>query len=169
VDGHRMLSNIFTNAIPPDSDGDGLADFVEVQLGTDTAMPDTDGDGLDDGLEVLVYGSDVFDQDTDDDGCSDGAETGDDETLGGLRDPLNPWDFYDVAGAGGGPPDGVIDLPNDILGVVQHLSWAGGPYDAAYDRGPYEGAHVWNTTAADGFISLFDVLAVVQQHGHQCR
>ena len=33
-----------------------------------------------------------------------------------------PWNPWDVAGPGGSwPPDGVIDLPNDILGVIQHF------------------------------------------------
>ena len=33
-----------------------------------------------------------------------------------------PWNPWDVAGAGGSwPPDGVIDLPNDILGVILHF------------------------------------------------
>ena len=61
------------------------------------------------------------DEDTDGDGCSDGAELGEEETLGGWRSPLNEWDFYDVLGSplvNGGAPDGIIDLPNDILGVI---------------------------------------------------
>ena len=57
--------------------------------------------------------------DTDGDGCSDVLENGPDETLGGLRDWLNPHDFYDVLGGGGGPPDQFIDLTNDIFGVIQ--------------------------------------------------
>jgi hypothetical protein len=57
--------------------------------------------------------------DTDDDGCSDLRENGPDETLGGLRDFTNPWDFYDVLGPGAAlPADGVIGLPIDILGVI---------------------------------------------------
>lgn len=31
-----------------------------------------------------------------------------------------PWFPWDVAGAGGGPPDGYVDLANDILQVIQH-------------------------------------------------
>ena len=43
-----------------DGDGDGLADNVEWQLGTDPANPDTDGDGLLDGWEVYgVNGIDL--------------------------------------------------------------------------------------------------------------
>ncbi|MGB8294819.1 MAG: VWA domain-containing protein [Polyangia bacterium] len=36
----------------PDSDGDGLSDDEEAQLGTDPLNPDTDGDGVGDGIEA---------------------------------------------------------------------------------------------------------------------
>ena len=170
AEGHRLLAGIFTNAIPPDSDGDGLADSVEAGLGLNAALSDTDGDGLEDGLEVLVYRSDPLAPDTDGDGCSDGAETGKDETLGGLRDPVNPWDFYDVAGSADGSADGIIDLPNDLLGVIRHFSPLGQPpYDMRYDRGPQIGEHVWNASAPDGVIDLpNDLLGVIRQLGHRC-
>ncbi|WP_338449705.1 hypothetical protein R4Z09_26730 [Niallia oryzisoli] len=38
-----------------DSDGDGLTDCEERQIGTDAYNPDTDGDGISDYLEVKVY------------------------------------------------------------------------------------------------------------------
>ncbi|MBV9084798.1 MAG: hypothetical protein JOZ62_19140 [Acidobacteriaceae bacterium] len=44
----------------PDSDGDGLSDAQERNLGTDPNNQDTDGDGYPDGLEVLL-GSDPLD------------------------------------------------------------------------------------------------------------
>lgn len=37
-----------------DSDGDGLTDEEELQLGTDPGNPDTDGDGISDGVEVRL-------------------------------------------------------------------------------------------------------------------
>ncbi len=43
-----------------DTDGDGLTDAEEVQLGTDLSKADTDGDGVDDGDEV-VAGTDPTD------------------------------------------------------------------------------------------------------------
>ena len=103
--------------------------------------------------------------DTDGDGCSDVRENGPDETLGGLRDYQNPWDFYDVNG------DSEITLFGDILGVVRHYSPQGAPpYDAAYDRGSSSGANPWNMTAPNGVIDLFtDILGVILQHGHDCR
>ena len=93
------------------------------------------------------------------------------EAYGGLRDPHNEWDFYDVQGGGGGPPDGVIDLPNDILGVIQHFSPSGAPpYDVNFDRGPRLTGPVWNMTAPDGVIDLpNDILGVIQQFNHSCQ
>ena len=109
--------------------------------------------------------------DTDGDGCPDQRENGSDEMLGGMRDWQNPNDFYDVLGGGGGPPDGVIDLPNDVLGVIQHFSPAGAPpYDVQFDRGPSSGPHPWNMTAPDGVIDLpNDILGVITQFDHDCR
>ena len=108
--------------------------------------------------------------DTDGDGCSDAQEQGLDAVRGGLRDFTNPWDFYDVTGAGSANPDGLVDLPNDVLGVIMHYSPnGGGNYDARFDRGPSAGPHPWNMTAPDGVIDLpNDILGVINQLGHTC-
>jgi hypothetical protein len=45
----------------PDMDGDRLLDLDEAAMGTDALNPDTDGDGFDDGEEVLVMGTDPLD------------------------------------------------------------------------------------------------------------
>lgn len=67
-----------------DSDGDGLLDSREAELGTDPYDPDTDKDGLTDGQEVLTYKTDPLNPDTDWDGLKDGAEV-----LTYSTDPLN--------------------------------------------------------------------------------
>jgi hypothetical protein len=46
-----------------DSDGDGLTDEEEAELGTDPTDPDTDGDGVSDCREVNTYGTDPTDPD----------------------------------------------------------------------------------------------------------
>lgn len=56
-----------------DSDGDGLTDATEVQLGTDPNKPDSDGDGLTDGGEVTL-GTHPLKVDTDGDGYLDGSD-----------------------------------------------------------------------------------------------
>ncbi|MBI1267656.1 MAG: hypothetical protein GC193_09540 [Cryomorphaceae bacterium] len=57
-----------------DSDGDGLIDFDELNIGTDMFVYDTDGDGLSDGDEYLNLGTNPLLSDMDHDGLSDGAE-----------------------------------------------------------------------------------------------
>ena len=56
-----------------DSDGDGLGDPFELQIGSDPMRFDTDADGLNDKDEFL-YGSDIHDEDTDGDGIFDSIE-----------------------------------------------------------------------------------------------
>lgn len=71
----------------PDSDGDGLPDDAEDDLGTDPDNPDTDGDGVDDGDEVEV-GTDPLDP-----GDAPGDADGD-----GIPDPLDPTHDEPVPG-----------------------------------------------------------------------
>lgn len=68
-----------------DSDGDGLPNQQEVDIGTDPFNPDTDGDGLSDGEEVLRRGTDPLNPDSDGDSLTDGEEV-----LQRGTDPLNP-------------------------------------------------------------------------------
>lgn len=77
---------IGTNPDNPDSDGDGLSDSEELALGTDPTRADTDGDELDDGNEVAL-GTDPTNPDTDGDGVPDGEE------IAAGTDPLNPSSF----------------------------------------------------------------------------
>jgi len=103
-----------------------------------------------------------FKGDTDGDGCADVNENLPKAEVanGGGRDWQNPWDYYDVNW------DGVIDLLNDILGVINHYSPTGAPpYDVAFDRGPTTGPNAWNMTAPDGVIDLLnDILGVITQY-----
>ena len=69
-----------------DSDGDGLSNKEEADLGTNPDVADTDGDGLNDYEEVNLN-LDPLDDDSDDDGFSDGDEIADD------TDPTNPMSY----------------------------------------------------------------------------
>ncbi len=92
------------------------------------------------------------------DTCPDYAELGPSaDQAPGLRDPFNPYDYYDVDG------DGVIDLPNDINGVILHFAPGGyPPEDIKYDRRLGPGPGVWNLGPPDGVIDLpNDILGVV--------
>lgn len=59
---------------PLDSDGDGLFDVREGEIGTDPFDPDSDDDGLTDGQEVNTYKTDPLNPDSDYDLLKDGAE-----------------------------------------------------------------------------------------------
>ncbi|MFO8051058.1 MAG: right-handed parallel beta-helix repeat-containing protein [Thermoplasmatota archaeon] len=93
-----------TSSASKDSDGDGLTDLEEMDLGTDPNDPDTDGDGLMDGLELDDSDgntTDPLDPDTDSDFLMDGEEdlNRNGRVDEGETDPNNP----DTDG------DGVID------------------------------------------------------------
>ena len=57
-----------------DTDGDGLTDAQEAQIGSDPNAIDTDGDGVDDYTEVVTYATDPTNPDTDGDTLPDGDE-----------------------------------------------------------------------------------------------
>jgi len=67
-----------------DSDGDGLSDKTERDLGTDPYNADSDGDALIDGDEVDIYGTDPLRPDTDQDHLKDSEE------VAKKTDPLKP-------------------------------------------------------------------------------
>lgn len=77
-----------------DTDGDGLSDERERELGTDPEQADTDGDGIPDG-EELELETDPNAADTDGDGIPDGEE------LERGLDPLVAWDDVGLTGGGG--------------------------------------------------------------------
>ncbi|OGO52082.1 MAG: hypothetical protein A2148_09595 [Chloroflexi bacterium RBG_16_68_14] len=141
------VTNLDVGLTCPDTDGDGLRDYEEIAIGTSYIDPDHDGEGCIDGAEVQT---------------ASGSER-----TGGLRNPLNPWDYYDTNG------DKYIDAPNDILQVkLRYSANPALPYDARYDRGvAKQGAqYSWQRTGPDGRIDgPNDILSVMLQYHHDCR
>jgi hypothetical protein len=90
-----------------DIDGDGLDNTAELSLGTDPWNPDTDGDGLADGLEVNVTMTEPLNPDSDGDYLDDGEEV---NVYG--SDP-NHDDSGDLAPRGN--PDGALDTGDLVV------------------------------------------------------
>lgn len=127
--------------LDPDSDGDGLTDAEEAEIGTDPEDADSDGDGMKDAWEYNI-GLDPMDPDTDDDGVDDGTETKEG------TNPLNPmsWAYRE-----GDYPVGDCQLfPEDLEGLA-----AGPTYENSlvYDGNTYQ----W-TTYQEGDLVTNDVL-----------
>ena len=116
------------------------------------------------GIRAQV-GPTVFTTDSDADGCANVEELGTNPALGGLRDPRNPWDFYDVNG------DTAINVL-DIGGVVDKFGTVQGQpnYAATHDRSNLLGvpAYTPDDGPPDGLINILDIGLVVDQFGHVC-
>ena len=86
---------------PGDSDGDGLTDDAERELGTNPLNPDTDGDTVADGAEVNLFRTDPTKSDTDGDTFRDDGE---------LRAGSSPTDASSIPLPSSGPTsDALID------------------------------------------------------------
>lgn len=130
--------------------------------------PDTWAEAIPDADEITLHcvGKQAGPGDTDGDGCTDLTENGADETQGGRRSYVNPYDFYDVSG------DGYISLFTDILQVTSRYGLEEGDpgYDPIYDRGPVPpGGDPWDMTAPDGVIDDIDVDGIMAQYLHSCQ
>jgi hypothetical protein len=74
VDGRITLRDVTADPFSADTDGDGLDDGEEREIGSNPRARDTDGDLLDDEAEWNDWYSDPTDQDSDGDGLDDGLE-----------------------------------------------------------------------------------------------
>jgi len=101
--------------------------------------------------------------DTDGDGCSDVAEGGDNELFGGDRNPLDPWDFYDVNGTK------AVTLSDTLL-ILEHFGHAhdGDGLDPFLDRYVPDLLKPWRSAGALNGITLADALANLRSFGHSC-
>jgi hypothetical protein len=88
------------------------------------------------------------------DPCSDYEELGTAANLGGLRDPFNPYDFFDPNG------DGYISQPE----ILQVAAAFGPTSDPKVDRGALLGPNNWNRAGPDGTVSMIgDILVIASQ------
>ncbi|MDO9542993.1 MAG: OmpA family protein [Kiritimatiellia bacterium] len=119
--GAHVPAKYVVSGGPLDSDGDGLSDAEELQLGTDPHNPDTDGDGLTDGEEVKKYHTDPLNPDTDYDALTDGAEVYNHKTNPLVRDTDNGGvaDGHEVIEDNTNP----LDPSDDLLLFTLHIEF----------------------------------------------
>ena len=173
----HFTSSEYSAALPPDyafvaGDG-GTQTFsatmnlpvIHTLTATDTASSIT---GSQTGIVVTLL-------DTDNDGCADVYELGANHAAGGQRDPLNPWDFFDVA-----VPYSAIQTTAgknkaingaDVLAVrngTGHVA-GDGVYNVQYDRTPSTASgEPWRSGPPNGAISGVDVLVARDSTGDSC-
>jgi hypothetical protein len=100
--------------------------------------------------------------DTDGDGCSDLQENGPDETLGGRRNFLNKWDYFNPSGDKRNRVDDIV--------LVLNLYFHDPPdplYDFKVDR-TLMGPNLWNLWAPNGVVRIDDIVNIINQYFHDC-
>ncbi|MFT7623466.1 MAG: hypothetical protein ACI9WU_002649 [Myxococcota bacterium] len=70
----NLMASPHCNEVIVDSDGDGLSDLDEAEIGTDPLLEDTDGDGLRDGIEAGLIEAGLDPLDPTDSGCYSTAD-----------------------------------------------------------------------------------------------
>lgn len=112
-----------------DTDGDGLTNLEELQLGTNPVGQDTDNDGLTDGTEFLL-GSDPNKADSDNNGIPDNQEDNDGDGL------PNGWEQNN--GTNPTQDDAEKDEEPDGLTNTEELEAGTYPFNAYSDNDPVE-------------------------------
>jgi hypothetical protein len=138
VTGYTSFSAITTNHNGPspcsaaitydfDTDGDGLGDDAEAQVGSSPTLADTDGDGLTDSQDVKL-GTSVTSPDSNGNGTLDGGEDADSDGLTNAAEFLHGSDPFNPDTDGDGISDGDEVLAGSDPTAMQTGTFvAGGP------------------------------------------
>lgn len=100
---------------PIDTDGDGLDDVREEDIGTDPRNWDSDDDGLSDGDEVIIWKTDPNNPDSDGDSYEDGAE------VKSGYNPAGPGKFFEQPTSSGGVPDAAVSARMTEEELEKHM------------------------------------------------
>jgi hypothetical protein len=141
------------DACDPDDDGDGILDGADnCPLASNAGQADFNDNGIGDACD-----------DADGDGCWDANEMSANPLLGGMRDHLDAWDFFDVTG------DRIIDFSDtlDVLGYFGNAAPESSPADLR-DRAILDPGQVWRTSEANDGVDFTDVLNTLPSFGHSC-
>lgn len=139
---------------------------------TDTTSPSTLN--CNDGSEAagsLSFTPRTATHDTDGDLCPDYKELGDSGSAGGVRDPFNPFDYFNPTHDGRNRIDDALKVisqyfDDDTNGTPGEPPYSAG-YDPATDR-THLGPNPWNLGHPNGQQRIDDVLAQLKQYFHDC-
>ncbi len=165
-DGFAAQGNVYVSVVLDAYTGHGTASISSQQALGDCRNGTPAGAPTLARVDAVRQAASAVNRDTDQDGCPDKRELSDNPTQGGLRDPLNRWDFFD--------PEKVNTLHHqtaaDILRVVQQFGKGLGhpAYTVDTDRTGLFGGNPWNLGPPDGLQTAVDILAAVKQFGHDC-
>jgi hypothetical protein len=168
LDGFGPLQSVYVSAVIDKYTGQGrvalwsFQTLANCQAGTPTGSPNN--------LPIEIVKQQGPGRDTDQDGCTDSRELAgltpgtDNVGQGGLRDPSNPWDYFN-------PSNNATNRSKDITAVVNAFGIdTGNPlYNQKHDRnGPIPGSNGWNLQPPNGTTRSQDITAAVNSFGHDC-
>jgi len=120
-------------------------------------------------------------QDYDGDGCPNEEELGPSQTAGGLRDPLNPWDYFNPSHDGQNRVDDILLVVNQYFDDDNDENPGLPPYVPGYNpdtdrRGPPSAMdepdpdrrEAWDLGPPNGQQRVDDILNSVKQYFHDC-
>ena len=182
-------------------DGDGIAGAQDnCPFDSNASQTNTDAaaafpwikDGV--GPDGATLGGDACDPDDDNDRCADVNELGANPLLGGDRDPLNPWDFFDVpvpvlrTGDTSGVRSRTVTL-SDVIAVLYFVGTSaanpnqtngngaiyGSDFNAngitdgqEYDRTIPNSAKPYRSGPPSGAVQIGDAIVALNQVGANC-
>jgi hypothetical protein len=115
--------------------------------------------------------------DSDGDGCINARELSDSQAGGGMRDPSNPYDFFDPAKLDASHKHNAADILAVQQGFGIHEWIVNNPgavlkpnpnYNSNLDRTAINGSNAWNLGPGNGYITAVDILAAQKSYGHNC-
>jgi hypothetical protein len=164
-DGQAALGNVYLALDVDAHTGQGGVSLHSNETQADCTSGTPAGPATAAGASLVREGSEAAQRDTDADGCPDRRELSDIRRQGGLRDPLNHYDYFN-------PSQDGINRVDDILGVVTqyfHDDPPGQPdYDSLTDRTAIPGANEWNAGPPNGLQRVDDILLIVKQYFDDC-
>ncbi len=103
-----------------------------------------------------------YPDDTDGDTCPDAREAAANQMIGGKRNFLSQWDYFNPTGDG-------VNRIDDVLAVVDQYFVDTGNlnYTTSTDRTSF-GPDEWNSGPPDGLQRVDDILNAVKQYFHDC-